>query len=430
MWEEDAPFEYEATYARLRQEIAMLSAMYRDIIILHYYDGLSVEQISAKLDIAEGTVKWRLSEARRKLKKECTHMEKSALRPVRMHIDIYGSGNYDGDKVPFPSVYINDALSQNILYYCYEEALGVEELAKLCGVPAYYVEERVDNLVRRQAVIEPTRGKYQTNFVITQDKHCIYAEQNAQKLLLPLADRMIEALKALAVQAGKLDFYKGSRSDVELLYLYGLMALEHLSSCYNPQSYLPIAQNYDGYWWRYIGNMETGEHLHLNICHNRSAHSNTPGTYYHDVYGHFGGFAFGRMLPDTAIDTCVEIWERGKTDNTERAAYAAAYGALVRGEDGNLRLGIPAFNSEQKRAFDEIVESVFNPLMPEYAAIVKEYIKGYKKMFPKHLHEDVGRISQGVFVNLYKIIVDYGQQNGLLERPPQNGRCDVLIQWP
>ena len=68
MWEEDAPFEHEATYARLRQEIAMLSAMYRDIIILHYYDGLSVEQISAKLDIAEGTVKWRLSEARRKLK--------------------------------------------------------------------------------------------------------------------------------------------------------------------------------------------------------------------------------------------------------------------------------------------------------------------------------------------------------------------------
>ena len=82
--EEDAPQDHEQTYAVLRQHIAMLSAMYRDIIILHYYDGLSVEQISAKLKIPEGTVKWRLSEARRKLKKECTNMEKSALRPVRM----------------------------------------------------------------------------------------------------------------------------------------------------------------------------------------------------------------------------------------------------------------------------------------------------------------------------------------------------------
>lgn len=62
--------ESDETYDHLRTKIAMLSAIYRDIIILYYYDGLSVKQISQKLNIAEGTVSWRLSAARDKLKKE------------------------------------------------------------------------------------------------------------------------------------------------------------------------------------------------------------------------------------------------------------------------------------------------------------------------------------------------------------------------
>ena len=116
--EESFAEEQEETYASLRTKIAGLSKIYRDIIILHYYDGLSTKQISERLSIPEGTVTWRLSEARKKLKKECTTMEESALRPKFLGIGITGSGEYS--VAPFPHVYINDALSQNILYYCYE----------------------------------------------------------------------------------------------------------------------------------------------------------------------------------------------------------------------------------------------------------------------------------------------------------------------
>ena len=59
----------EEIYDFLRTKIAMLSSIYRNIIILYYYDGLSTKQISQKLKIPEGTVTWRLSEARRKLKR-------------------------------------------------------------------------------------------------------------------------------------------------------------------------------------------------------------------------------------------------------------------------------------------------------------------------------------------------------------------------
>ena len=103
-----------------------------------------------------------------------------------MRLDIYGSGDYNGKTIPFPDVYIDDALSQNILYYCYEQAKGIEELAKLCGVPAYYIEERIGNLLKREAVIEVSKGKYQTDFIIWSDKYGIYCEENAEKSLMPV----------------------------------------------------------------------------------------------------------------------------------------------------------------------------------------------------------------------------------------------------
>lgn len=137
---EDIPFddsddyESEKIFDALRAKIAMLSEIYRNVIILYYYDGLSTREISDKLNIPEGTITWRLSEGRKKLKKELNDMNETALRPICMSIGIYGSGDYDGKRIPFPDVYIKDALSQNILYYSYEKPCTIEELAKLCGL--------------------------------------------------------------------------------------------------------------------------------------------------------------------------------------------------------------------------------------------------------------------------------------------------------
>lgn len=184
----------EELYSRLREKISMLSKIYREIIICYYYDGLSVSQIAERMDIPEGTVTWRLSEARRKLKKECADMNETALTPIKMRIDIYGSGNY-GSSRPFPSEYINDALSQNILWYCYEKPHNIEELSKLCGVPAYYVEDRIENLLERCAITESVKGKYQTDLIIFTDKYGKYCEENARAVLMSIMERLLSALK-------------------------------------------------------------------------------------------------------------------------------------------------------------------------------------------------------------------------------------------
>jgi len=55
----------------LASSINRLKPEFKEVILLFYYQGFSVSEISGILDIAEGTVSSRLSRAREKLQKDC-----------------------------------------------------------------------------------------------------------------------------------------------------------------------------------------------------------------------------------------------------------------------------------------------------------------------------------------------------------------------
>lgn len=61
---------------KLHAAVEALSEKIRETVKLHYFEGLSVEKIAKKLSLPAGTVKWRLSEGRRQLRKEYGIMEK------------------------------------------------------------------------------------------------------------------------------------------------------------------------------------------------------------------------------------------------------------------------------------------------------------------------------------------------------------------
>lgn len=424
----DSEAELEEEYDRLRTKIAMLSEIYRNIIILHYYDGLSTKQISEKLKIPEGTVTWRLSEARKKLKKECDNMNETALKPVKVGIGTYGCGNYDGKTIPFPSSYIDDALSQNILYHCYERPCGVEELAKTCGVPAYYIEERMKNLINREAVIEVSRGRYQTDFVIWSDKYGIYCEENAEKALLPIMDELLKALEGIAGEAGKLDFYKAGKSEEDLFYLYGCMAFSYAGERYGCLPYPEFPKKYDGGNWRYIGNMETGRYRKTLLGVMHCSNNDRPKGYSHTCYVYINGMTDRDMMYDYYINACVDILQNGSPEDGDSTALAIRDGYIRREPDGSFFVTAPAFTREQKAAFDSIADQYLGPLMPAYSEIVKEFAAGYKKLFPKHLSDDADRFCQQMFRSFFTVIAEYAQRTKKIKMPSPGCCCDVLLQ--
>ena len=421
--------EEEEIYASLREKIAMLSSTYRDIIVLFYYDGLSTKTISEKLKIPEGTVRWRLAEGRKKLKKEYTQMNETALRPVKMRLDIYGSGDYNGKTIPFPDVYINDALSQNILYYCYEQAKGIEELAKLCGVPAYYIEERIGNLLKREAVIEVSKGKYQTDFIIWSDKYGIYCEENAEKSLMPVMERMLKALDNIAEKAADIDFYRAEKRESDLYYLYGVMAFVYASKHYCKLKFPPFKEKYDGNKWCYLGNMETGKHHRTGFGTQHNANSGSRGGLSHTVYNGISGIASRQMMYDNHINVCEDLLTDGKTDDIDSLADAIQAGYIVKRQNGSFFITTPFFTKEQKAEFDAIADKYLAPLMPDYSEILNTFISGYKKLFPGHLNDDADRMCHGMFAGMYTVIIAYAQRTETIKMPSRNNYCDVLIRF-
>ncbi|MBE6891576.1 MAG: RNA polymerase sigma factor [Ruminococcaceae bacterium] len=63
--------------AELHGKVEALSEKIREAVKLHYFENLSVAQIAEKLSLPAGTVKWRLSEGRKQLRKEYGIMEKT-----------------------------------------------------------------------------------------------------------------------------------------------------------------------------------------------------------------------------------------------------------------------------------------------------------------------------------------------------------------
>jgi len=68
--------EGEFEKIEIKESIEKLTEKIRETIELHYYKGFSVSEIAQRLQISEGTVKWRLHEGRKQLRKDYGFMEK------------------------------------------------------------------------------------------------------------------------------------------------------------------------------------------------------------------------------------------------------------------------------------------------------------------------------------------------------------------
>ena len=140
------------------------------------------------------------------------------------------------------------------------------------------------------------------------------------------------------------------------------------------------------------------------------------------------GIHFRKMMLDTYINACEDIIYGGISEDKNAVANAIKDGYILRKDDGSFFVTVPCFTAEQKRTFDAIVEKHFAELMPEYSKIAETFIADYKKLFPKHLSDDVDRMCQNMFSNLYVTVVAYAQKNGDFEMPSKNCYCDVMLQ--
>lgn len=154
------------TAEEVRREVAYLAKLHRDVIVLHYMQGMKVDEVAAKLGIPKGTVLSRLSAGRAEIRKGFDKMEnyeKQSYKPERLEISCHGCQGFHGE--PW-SLVINDLMKQNILIVAYDKPITPVEIAKALGIPAAYVERAVDDLVKSELMVR-TGTKVFTDFMIT-----------------------------------------------------------------------------------------------------------------------------------------------------------------------------------------------------------------------------------------------------------------------
>ncbi len=427
-FEDEHNFIIDEEYQVLRRKIAQMSAAYRDIIVMHYYDNLSCKAISQKLGLPEGTVTYRLSLARDKLKKECNQMNETALKPAQLKIRIAGEGNYNGDDRPFPWQYIEDALSQNILWYAYREPKTVEQLSVLTGVPAFYIEERINNLIKREAVISPSKFTVQTNFLLFDTKINGYAFEHSNEVVTAVSEKFYLLSHQLTEKVISSGIQSSGRSFDEMLCLLSVMLLDNFVPDYKPTEYTCVKQKYDGCRWDYIGFMQDESfETAIGIGMEKSMNNYESGKLAHYSY-HFAPFQYRKMMYDHEIDifhavlTNKELGDKQK----EVAAKLIADGYLAKNEANEVVCAIPVFTKAEYDLYIALAKEIFADFLPFYTEQIKKYLNGYIKLFPKHLKEAADRNGFHVFVAMFKAITADWIRNGKIHIP-DNAVCDTLI---
>ncbi len=426
-----APEESEDSLPELLlARILKLSAIYREIIILHYYDRLSTKEISMRLGVPEGTVTWRLSEARRKLKKELevsmySSIEETALHPIKMRLDIYGSGSY-GAGIPYPNEYISDALSQNILWHAYEEPMTVEALASSCGVPAYYIEASLANLKKREAVIEPSRGRFQTDLPIFSDRHGLWLKEKLPELISPLSESMYSAIERVYNEMERIEHYRAKKSRTTLFCLYAVMAFVHLSEKFCRLPYPEIPAAYDGNCWRYIGHTESTSNRVNTVGRQSNSNIGSRGHFSLTQFN-FLSFKWKPLLYDLEINVCEDILINGTTEDKWNLSSCIAGGWIEkRGEE--LFVKIPAFRADEYAEFVSIVERELADLIPSWDRAATAIAKDYAELFPKHLANDGARLSRYLWFSSCGELFELWQGDGRLNIADGEDGLAVMIE--
>ena len=193
--------EQSETYAKLRTEIAHLSETRREILVLHYYHNMKLEQIAAKLHVPLGTVKWHLHGAKNELKEGMDIMRSIGtlgISPIEFcNMGHDGHPGSKGDTADF----FARRLTQNIAYAAYHKPRTINEIADELGISPVFAADEV-KVLEEYGFMDKTGDRYLTNmYILAPTKeydeacHKLFCD-GAAKVKALYVPRVMDALKS------------------------------------------------------------------------------------------------------------------------------------------------------------------------------------------------------------------------------------------
>lgn len=210
--------------------LTRLANVHRDIIIRFYLKEQSIAQISAELNIPVGTVKGRLFDARKDLHIMIERMVKDKIGKRKANIIPILFTFYWMEDIPI-SV-LNSNLRGQILNVTKNEKKSINQIADEIGASPIYIEDDIKALLKKDLLIEPTRGKYLSEVCIFPKKACDKVCNFRDKIFneLDIGKRYFDVLFALKDKMISYDFYGNDFNFDYLLWYFTSRASKVFSS--------------------------------------------------------------------------------------------------------------------------------------------------------------------------------------------------------
>lgn len=199
------------TYDKIRREVMYLSGIRRDIIIMKYYDRMNASEIGEKLGLNPSTVRWHLSKIKTDLK-ERFEMKDEIYRAQKLSV-----GHWGWYKNQVYTALSSDILMQNICIVCRQSPKTIEEISRIIGVAAVYLEDKISSLCSMDYMIAEN-GRYRTNFFIRdadfQIAHAKYEFEHVSEI----ANIYFDSVKPVLHELRKIGFVGHALDENQLMW--------------------------------------------------------------------------------------------------------------------------------------------------------------------------------------------------------------------
>lgn len=375
--------------AFVRRQIMRLSRIQRETLAWYYLENRTTADIARRLRVSENTVRWHLSDSRKKIREADGKMTSTEFVycPKKLHVAINGEA-YD-DRLT--REVLDNLLHQNILLRCYAQGQTAQELCDELGVARPYIEDAV-NVLLRDELLTADGGRVRTNFIITSgaQEEARLAVYDAHKD--ELSREIVRQLMAHEQEIRAIGFIG---CDVPMPRLLWWLIYRCTAALPNPAEIPPRPYHADGGAYHLMGFAREPENRHyLAWDYN--------GPMYNDGFRWFGLQHFGnspvqdlfelnqphmgklcalliRLIQADFDPSCVTA------DEQELLAELLARGFL-RKADGSIKPNFCVLTREQvQRLRQEVFLPIVEAVQPAWTRVCNELRTLCKASVPKHL---------------------------------------------
>ena len=375
--------------AFVRRQIMRLSRIQRETLVWYYLENRTTADIARRLRVSENTVRWHLSDSRKKIREADGKMTSTEFVycPKKLHVAINGEA-YD-DRLT--REVLDNLLHQNILLRCYAQGQTAQELCDELGVARPYIEDAV-NVLLRDELLTADGGRVRTNFIITSgaQEEARLAVYDAHKD--ELSREIVRQLMAHEQEIRAIGFIG---CDVPMPRLLWWLIYRCTAALPTPAEMPPRPYHADGGAYHLMGFAREPENRHyLAWDYN--------GPMYNDGFRWFGLQHFGnspvqdlfelnqphmgklcalliRLIQADFDPSCVTA------DEQELLAELLARGFL-RKADGSIKPNFCVLTREQvQRLRQEVFLPIVEAVQPAWTRVCNELRTLCKASVPKHL---------------------------------------------